>query len=481
MTSTIKVNNIQNQCGANIINESSNTITIGASGDTIALASGASQTGFGRTGTVNWDTTKKTTAFTAVSGNGYFIDTSSAAITVTLPASPSAGDIVGFNDYARNFATNNLTVARNGSNIQGVATNAIVATNGQSLMFVYVDATKGWMPTEDQTTGNYGELYVTATGGTITTCGNYKIHTFTSPGTFCVSCAGNPAGSDTVDYLVIAGGGGGAHSPNLGRVPGAGPVCANCSSNGGGGGGAGGYRFSNGTASGCYSAGPAPLGASALPVSVTGYPITVGGGGTGSAGPYGPYSGKGSNSVFSTITSTGGGGGGGGPDTAQTKPGGSGGGAGTGTNPNLPIAGGTGNDPSVSPPQGNPGGTTSGACTVSGNGGGGAGAAASNVGPGDAVQGTQGGDGLNSSITGSPVGRGGGGSGGSGRSTGGRPSIGFGGGASGCYSNPGSAGTANTGGGGGGAAHCSGYPGGPYNVTAGAGGSGVVIIRYKFQ
>ena len=52
MTSTIKVNNIQNQCGANIINESSNTITIGASGqsDTVSLASGASQTGFGRTG-----------------------------------------------------------------------------------------------------------------------------------------------------------------------------------------------------------------------------------------------------------------------------------------------------------------------------------------------------------------------------------------------------------------------------------------------
>ena len=54
MTSTIKVNNIQNQCGANIINESSNTITIGASGDTIALASGASQSGFGREGSVDW-------------------------------------------------------------------------------------------------------------------------------------------------------------------------------------------------------------------------------------------------------------------------------------------------------------------------------------------------------------------------------------------------------------------------------------------
>ena len=78
MTSTIKVNNVQNQCGANIINESSNTITIGASGDTVALASGASQTGFGRTGTVDWQTGSiKTATFTAANGEGYFVDTSS--------------------------------------------------------------------------------------------------------------------------------------------------------------------------------------------------------------------------------------------------------------------------------------------------------------------------------------------------------------------------------------------------------------------
>ena len=86
MTSTIKVDNIQNQCGANIINESSNTITIGASGDTVTLASGASQSGFGRTGTVNWVTTKKTANFTAVSGEGYFCNTSGGAFTLTLPS-----------------------------------------------------------------------------------------------------------------------------------------------------------------------------------------------------------------------------------------------------------------------------------------------------------------------------------------------------------------------------------------------------------
>ena len=76
MTSTIKVNNVQNQCGQNIINRIVITITIGASGDTIALASGASQTGFGRTGTVDWQTGQlKQLHFTAVSGEGYFCNT----------------------------------------------------------------------------------------------------------------------------------------------------------------------------------------------------------------------------------------------------------------------------------------------------------------------------------------------------------------------------------------------------------------------
>jgi hypothetical protein len=56
----------------------------------------------------------------------------------------------------------------------------------------------------------YGSKFVTATGGTITTCGDYKTHIFTSDGCFAVSCAGNAVGSDTVDYFVVAGGGGGS-------------------------------------------------------------------------------------------------------------------------------------------------------------------------------------------------------------------------------------------------------------------------------
>jgi hypothetical protein len=187
MTSTIKVNNIQNQCGANIINENSNTITIGASGDTVALASGASQSGFGRAGSVNWQTSIKTTTFTAASGEGYFCNTSSGAFTVNLPSSPSVGDIVAIKDYGSSFQTNNLTIGRGGSNMNGDAIDSVRDTENESLTLVYADATKGWLAVEEGT-GYVGESFITATGGTITTCGNCKIHTFTGPGTFTI-CA----------------------------------------------------------------------------------------------------------------------------------------------------------------------------------------------------------------------------------------------------------------------------------------------------
>jgi hypothetical protein len=57
----------------------------------------------------------------------------------------------------------------------------------------------------------YGAAYITATGGTISCCGDYKIHTFTSDGCFSVTSVGNPAGSDSVDYIVVAGGAGGGY------------------------------------------------------------------------------------------------------------------------------------------------------------------------------------------------------------------------------------------------------------------------------
>ena len=92
-----------------IVKASGSTLTIGGCGTAVTLGSGATQSGFGRSGSVNWQTTKKTATFTAANGEGYFIDTSSSAITMNLP-SATAGNIVSVADYTRTFATNNLTV-----------------------------------------------------------------------------------------------------------------------------------------------------------------------------------------------------------------------------------------------------------------------------------------------------------------------------------------------------------------------------------
>ena len=184
--SKIEVNAIEPQCGTNL--------TVGASGDTITFPSGTtvvnngSQTGFGRTGTVDWQTGSiKTATFTAANGEGYFANTSGGAFTMNLPAG-TAGNIVSVVDYTNTFQTNFLTIAPNGSQkIGGVAAPQALSTEGQSVTFVYVDDTEGWKNVQDSTSNVIGNEFIIASGGTITTCGNCKIHTFTGPGTFCVS------------------------------------------------------------------------------------------------------------------------------------------------------------------------------------------------------------------------------------------------------------------------------------------------------
>lgn len=460
--SEVKVNKIDKRTGS--------TLTIGGSGTTVTLACGATQTGFGRTGTVDWCTTAKTAPFTAVSGNGYFVNTTSGAVTVTLPASPSAGDIVSIKDYANTFDTNNLTLCRNGSKISGGCVNALVSTEGQSISMVYVDATRGWLNIQTDTTVE-APAYITASGGSISTSGNYKIHTFTGPGSFIVT-AGTSAPNNEVSYLVVAGGGGGGGDH-------------------GGGGGAGGFREDK-SSNDAYTASPLD-GAGTINVTSQTYPITVGGGGTAGAGqgptspnaPQGSKGGNGSNSVFSTITSAGGGGGAKegivsnpvpGPNDGIGLPGGSGGGGSYSGSP-IPQAGlgGTGNSPPVSPAQGNNGGSPTGypgtaSPSNSSSGGGGAtavGGSAVTNGAGGA-----GGAGATTSISGSPTTYSGGG-GGAGGALGPAGAGGAGGGGAGAVSSTGTAGTVNTGGGGGGS-----YPD-PFG--GGAGGSGIVIIRYKYQ
>ena len=463
--SEVKVNKIspRTACG---------TVTLGDSGDTFTIPSGATinnqgtAVNFGATGSASWVTTVKTTDFTAVAGEGYFVNTTSGEIDVTLPASPSAGAVVAVKDYANTWDTNNCILLRNGSNIGGQALDSILNTEGLAVTLVYVDATKGWLVTDSGLQSEApGPQYITATGGTPTTspCGNFKIHTFTGPGTFAVSNAGNASGSNSVSYMVVGGGGGGS---------GGGPAS---STNGGGGGGAGGFRESK-ASSDSYTA--SPLNATSGPtydlaVAVQSYTIAIGGGAPPRPGSGNPRRGcSGVSSTFSTIVSAGGGGGGCGTDCSPTwsigLAGGSGGGA--GWKPSPGGTAGAGNTPPVSPPQGQPGGNNTGG--GAGAGGGGAGATGSNdsspnAGPGGA--------GVTTSINATPTTRAGGGGGGR-WSSGSISTGGPGGGGNGGSEGGGACGSVNTGGGGGGAGA---YPGACTN--GGAGGSGIVIIRYKFQ
>ena len=87
--------------------------------------------------------------YTTVNGDQVLVDTSGggigAPVTITLPASPSIGNEVHFIDSGNNLASNNLTIARNGSNILGSASDLTVSTNSSAFTLVYVNATRGWI------------------------------------------------------------------------------------------------------------------------------------------------------------------------------------------------------------------------------------------------------------------------------------------------------------------------------------------------
>jgi hypothetical protein len=143
-------------------------------------------------GTADWDTTVKTSGFTATANKGYFCNTTSSGFTVTLPATPSAGDEVIILDYAGTFDTNSLVISPNGNKIEGGTSNLQLTVEREGVRLVYIDSTQGWL------------AYSGINEGTDAL----------APTTY------------SIDFLVVAGGGGGG------------------SADGGGGAGAGGYRTS---------------------------------------------------------------------------------------------------------------------------------------------------------------------------------------------------------------------------------------------
>jgi hypothetical protein len=453
-----------------IVKSSGSTLTLGGCGTAVTLGSGATQTGFGRTGTVDWQTGSiKTSTFTAVDGQGFFANTSGGAFTMNLPAG-SAGSIVSVVDYTNTFQTNNLTISPNGSQkIGGTNAPATLSVEGQSVTFIYVDDTEGWKNIQDSTSNEVGQTFIVATGGNAivtSSCGNFKTHIFTAPGNFAVSSTATCSANQVADYVVVGGGASGGS----GR---------------GGGGGAGGFRLSNDTGTPAPTMSPLsnPTG---VTISVQTYPIVVGAGGASRPFPPANIGNPGSASSGLGISSAGGGAGGSGPGIATAESGGSGGGG----NFNVPGSGakGSGNTPPVSPPQGNDGSISCSAAPSSppdrhGGGGGGAGAvggvgsnqetggagsfvADAFIGPTAPSYGSPG------PVSSTRYFAGGGGAGFEGGPTGGTGGAG-GGGAGGSTGN-GTAGTTNTGGGGG-------ATGENNPSSSGAGGSGIVMIRYRFQ
>jgi hypothetical protein len=405
----LKVNQIASYSG--------NTLTVGTTGDTVTLATGASVSGFGFDGVV-WTSNIVTSALTVSANVGYFVNTSAAAITVTLPASASNGDQLVFVDYNRKFGTNALTLNQNSLKFQGFTSpNPVYNTAGQTVQLVYADSTQGWIPiSDDDVTNETPQSY-------------------------------------SADFLVIAGGaGGGRESYSTG-----------C----GGGGGAGGYRSSNATYG--SSGGGASAESSLTFVPGTVYTITVGAGGavygSGTAGARG---GAGGNSSISgtgitTITSTGGGGGGGGPGPSGVTGGNGGSGGGSGG-----IGAGTGTSG-----QGTNGGGITPSSNSSGGGGGGSSSAGVNGNTASNGAGGAGGAGTASTIIGSSVIRagGGGGCGGTNYGPGGAGGTGGGGTGGQYFTDNGTSGTVNTGGGGGGVGNNA------PSANGTTGGSGVVILR----
>jgi hypothetical protein len=238
---------------------------------------------------ISWQSSVKTSGFTAVAGEGYFCNTTSSAFTVTLPATPTAGQQIALVDYAGTWDTNNLTINPNGGKILSQTSNVLALKDREALSLVYIDSTQGWLPSSG---------YQESTAG------------LSLP--------------YSVNFLVIAGGGGGG-------------------ANYGGGGGAGGYRTSTQSVNSgtvitvTVGAGGVSRDGSGLLLGSNGSDSSISGSGLSTITSTGGGGGNGSSNAGASGGSGGGGGGQGGGagsgNTPSTSPSqGSNGGAGSSDN-----------------------------------------------------------------------------------------------------------------------------------------------------
>jgi hypothetical protein len=281
--------------------------------------------------------------FTAVAGNAYPVNTTSGAVTVTLPASPSAGDIVLITDYAGTFATNNCTINPNGGKLAGLTSNSVLNVTRESVSLVYIDSTQGWiaysvvLANPLAITANYLVVAGGAGGGGFGGggAGGYQASTLTlTRGTV---------------YTVTVGSGGAAGTGSTQGTNGNNSVFGSVTSTGGGGGGGVSNTLQNGLSGG--SGGGAGI-ASTNPF------------GTGAVGS--GTSGQGNNGGLAGTggTSAGGGGGAGAVGSAGVTTAGGAGGVGTAssiTGASVTYAGGGGGAGSVTRGSGGTGGGGAGA------------------------------------------------------------------------------------------------------------------------
>ena len=335
--------------------QSGTTLTLGTSGDTITIPSGVTlanngtATGFA---SIAWQSTVVTGAtHTASANQGLWINTTSNACTLTLPASPSVGDQLIFADFARTWGNNSVTLTLNGSKFQGNTSPAPnYNTTGEAVHIVYSGSTQGWIPINDgavamETPQTYTIEYLVVAGGgsgALSKSGgggaggmvtNYEGSALTINGgtvyTITVGAGGtwssNPgadgaassiAGSDITNVTTVGGGGGGQDNG------------ANKNGRDGGSGGGGGFPGSTG---GSGTAGQGNDGGVGFPDGTAG---GGGGGGKGAAGSNATSSSGGAGGVGQANEITGSsvfyaGGGGGTTETSGTQGAGGNGGGGT--------------------------------------------------------------------------------------------------------------------------------------------------------